>query len=131
MPSKETFRPTRSDSGRPTNSTGTCGPCGKAAGLLALQGALLTCLKRRQPSNRIEWDWQHTYGNVTVVSRSAPAGVQLALKVTKCFPDFDFAQENAAKTATAGDAVALNDIGRVLGRVRLQVWETAQNPQRT
>ncbi|MCH7737909.1 MAG: HAMP domain-containing protein [Chloroflexi bacterium] len=84
--------------------------------------------------DRIDRIWQPTYGNVTVVSGSAPVGVQvreLALQVTNRFSDFDIALENAQKTATAVDRAALADIGRVLGRVRLQVLAIAESPKQT
>ena len=91
--------------------------------------------------DRIDRIWQPTYGNVTVVSGAAPAGVlvnELALQITSRFPDLDRALENTDAAGTSGDRevdasvlFALTDVRRALVRVRLQVLEIAQNPKQT
>lgn len=91
--------------------------------------------------DRINRIWQPTYGNVTVVSGAAPAGVlvnELALQITSRFPDLDRALENTDAAGTSGDRevdasvlFALTDVRRALVRVRLQVLEIAQNPKQT
>ena len=84
--------------------------------------------------DRIDRIWQPTYGNVTVVSGSAPAGVEakeLALEAVNRFTGLESALDKAETTATAGAQVALSEIARMLERVRSQVLETVQSPQQT
>jgi len=106
----------------------TFGPPGSASDLPDASATI------QQQLDRIDRIWQPVYGNVTVVSGSARAGVQakeLAVQAGNRFPSLESSLGKAESSATGGDQEALSQIGRILDRVRLQVLDTAQTPQQT